>query len=34
MTLYAKRAADQTDHFADAFFRENVAQGYDILTTL
>ena len=30
MTLYAEIAADQTDHFADAFVRENVAHGYDV----
>ena len=26
--------ADQTDYFADAFVRENVAYGYDVVTTL
>ena len=26
--------ADQTDHFADVFVRENVAYGYDVMTTL
>ena len=30
MTLYAESAADQTDHFADAFVRENIAYGYDL----
>ena len=25
--------ADQTDHFADVFVRENVAYGYDVVTT-
>ena len=34
MTLYAESAADQTDHFADAFGCENVAHGYDVVTTL
>ena len=34
MTLYAERAAYQTDNFADAFVRENVAYGYDVMTTL
>ena len=34
MTLYAESAADQTDHFVDAFFRKNVAHGLDIVTTL
>ena len=24
--------ADQTDHFADVFVRENVAYGYDVMT--
>ena len=26
--------ADQTEHLADVFVRENVAYGYDVLTTL
>ena len=30
MTLYTERIADQTDHFADVFVRENVAYGYDV----
>ena len=30
MTLYMESAADQTDHFADVFVRENVAHGYDV----
>ena len=30
MTLYAETVADQTDHFADVFVRENVAYGYDV----
>ena len=33
MTLYAERAADHTDHFADAFVRKNVARGYDVVMT-
>ena len=32
MTLYTERIADQTDHFADVFVRENVAYGYDFMT--
>ena len=32
MTLYKERIADQTDHFADVFVRENVAYGYDVMT--
>ena len=28
MTLYTESVADRTDHFANAFFRENVAYGY------
>ena len=34
MALYTESDADQTDHFADAFVWENVAYGYDIVTTL
>ena len=34
MTLYAESAADQADHLADAFVRENVAKGYYVVTTL
>ena len=30
MTLNTERIADQTDHFADVFIRENVAYGYDV----
>ena len=26
-------AADQTEHFADAFVRENVAHDYDVVMT-
>ena len=29
---YTERIADQTDHFADVFVRENVAYGYDVMT--
>ena len=32
--LYTERVADQTDHFANAFVRENVAYGYDFVTML
>ena len=28
--LYTESIADQTDHFADVFVRENVAYGYDV----
>ena len=34
MTLYTESVADQTDHFADVFVRENVANGYDVVTML
>ena len=34
MKLYAESAADQTDHFAEAFVRENVDNGYDVMTKL
>ena len=34
MTLYTESVTDQTDHFADVFVHENVAYGYDVLTTL
>ena len=34
MTLYTESLADQTDHFAYVFVRENAAYGYDIVTTL
>ena len=27
---YTERIADQTDHFADVFVRENVAYGYEV----
>ena len=30
MTLYTESVADQTDHSADIFVRENVACGYDV----
>ena len=32
MTLYTERIADQSDHFADVFVRENVAHGSDVMT--
>ena len=32
MMLYAESAADQTEHFANAFIRENVAHDYGIVT--
>ena len=32
--LFMERVADQTDYFTDAFVRENVAYGYDVVTTL
>ena len=32
MTLYTVSVADQTDHFADVFVRENVEYGYDVVT--
>ena len=34
MTLYTESIADQTNHFADVFVRENGADGYDIVTAL
>ena len=36
MTMYTESVVDQTDHFADAFVRENVAYGnmYDVVATL
>ena len=34
LTLYTKSFVDQTDHFADVFVRENVAYGYDVVTTI
>ena len=34
MMFYTETFADQTDHFADVFVRENVAFGYDVVTTL
>ena len=33
MTLYTESVADQTDHFADALVRENVAFGCDVVMT-
>ena len=32
MTLYEGSAADQTEHFTDAFISENVAHDYDVVT--
>ena len=32
MTLYTESLEDQTDHFADAFVRKDIAYGYDIMT--
>ena len=32
MTSYKESVVDQTGHFADAFVRENVAYGYDVVT--
>ena len=34
VTLYTERIADLTYHFANAFIRENVEYGYDIVMTL
>ena len=34
MTFYTESFANQTDHFADAFIRENVVFGYDVVTAL
>ena len=34
MALYTESVADQTDHFADVFVRENVAYDNDVVTTL
>ena len=31
---FIESVADQTDHFANAFVRENVAYGYDVETML
>ena len=33
MTLYTESDADQTDHLANDSVRENVAYGYDVVTT-
>ena len=33
MTLFAERAGDQTDPFADAFVPENFAHGCDVVKT-
>ena len=34
MTLYAERAMDQTDNFANAFVRKNIGYGYAVVMTL
>ena len=34
MTLYTESVVNQTDYFADAFVYENVAYGYNVVTTL
>ena len=34
MMLYTESFENQTDHFPDAFVRENVEYGYDVVTTL
>ena len=34
MTLTTESVADQTDHFADVFVRENVMYGYGAVMTL
>ena len=34
MTLHMESAANQTDNFADAFVRESVKYGCDVVTTL
>ena len=34
MTLYTESVEDQTDHFTDAFVRENFVCYYDVVTTL
>ena len=31
MNLFTESIADQTDHFADAFIRENIAYSYDVV---
>ena len=33
-TLYTESVADQTDHFTNAFVRENIVYSYDVVTTL
>ena len=32
MMLHTGNVADQTDHLANVFVRENVATGYDVVT--
>ena len=34
MTYYTESVADQTDHFANAFVRENVVYSYDVVVKL
>ena len=34
MTLYRESVADQTDHFANVFVREDVVYAYDVVTLL
>ena len=34
MTLHTESVADQPDHFADAFVRENIGYCYDIVSVL
>ena len=34
MTLYTESVANPTDHFANVFVHENIAYGYDVVTTL
>ena len=33
MTLYTESVPDQTDHYSDAFVRENFEYSYDLVTT-
>ena len=33
-SVYTKSAVDQADHFSDVLVRENVAYGYDVVTTI
>ena len=34
MMLYMESVADQSDHFTDAFVRQNIAYGFDVVMTL